>query len=412
MILNAQALFERLQFVFQGQQKKGAYPECHQNAIIDVEETETGEVLVLRSFSGVSHFRAVLGRPDNKTVIGSTKRDKDGAAGPFVFDTRKVISVLKKSKSSVKLTIDFDKKIIVFNLDGTRIKEVGMDANGFADFPDMDAAPAIQVPETMAKALRRAAWAVDKKVTQTNLQGVMIRPVYEDDNERIEICGTDRTVISVVSDKDNIGCVSEPGIIPVEAVSVLADALTRGAAPTFFMDSNRVSVSAGDFYVSAILIGEEMVAFWNVMNTIKESKMRVARMDRERLSDAIDIASTYQDDYGSILLMFRGTKLKVLGFNHATGRRADSLVDFESSGESLEGANFVVASNRVTAILKNIEADHFDFLFPVGSAATLLASPVENGSAPTEVLLSLMTMQDHYLSIIEKQNAPQQELPI
>lgn len=409
MLINAQALVDRLTFVSQGQQRKGAHPECHQSIIVEVESDETGmgNNIVLRSFSGITHFKAVLGHADDKTIIGSpklknevTKEGDTEVGGPFVFDPRRLMNVLKKSKSSCKIIIDFDKKIIVFQIEGTKIREVGMMANGFAQFPDRDPATVLRVPETLAMALRRSAWAVNKNQHNVAMQGVMIRPVETEDKDYIQICGTDAMILAVVEDHDNPGCVTEPGIIPVESALVLAEVLKRAQAPKFYMDKTRAMAIAGDFEVSALLLGEEMVKFWMFLENIKLSTFRTARMDRERLMDSLNIAATFQDDYGSVLFMFSGPKLKIVGFDQSTGRKAESLVDIERIGSSLDGANFCMSSKSMAGILKNIECDRIDLNFPEGSSASVLAVPVESSSSRTEVFLSLMVMQPHFENII------------
>lgn len=407
MLINAQGLVDRLSFVAQGQQRKGAHPECHSSVIVEVLDDGMSQSIVLRSFSNLTHFKAILGRADKKTIRGSVtvkeEMTEDGAVkigGPFCFDPKKIIGVLKKSKSQVQLTIDFDKKIIVFRTDGTNIREVGMDASSFVDFPENAIMDELKVPEVMATALRRASWVVDKNHHNEALQGVMVKPADED-MPYVSICGTDQMVISVVQDRENTASVSEPGTIPAESVNVIADVLGRSQSPGFLLTKERARAKSGDFEVSCLLLQTEMVKFWAILDNFRALKIRTIRMNRERLQDSLAIASAFEDEYGSILLMISGTKLKIVGFNSQTGRRADSLVDIEVIDGHIHNEAFCLASKYLTNILKNLDSDRIDLRIPDGTPTAVFVNPVESSTSTTEMFLALMMIQPHFQDMVD-----------
>lgn len=400
MLINSQSFLDKLSFVTQGCQSKGAYPECHKYVLLEVEDGLIQQHIILRSFDGQTHYRAVLGQVEKKTIRGNIKpvgEGEEAVGGPFVFDPSRILTGLKKIKDQIKITIDLDKKAFLLTTKGTRIRESGMSAFAFTEFVDTDTAVRMPVPERFAQAIDNSIWAINPKHHQSELQGLMVRPIDVEGDKVVEICGTDKTMFSYAQDVDNGICFEEPGILPLAAAKSMSAMLKKFDTPSFSLADGRAYCQGGDFSIASILLSEKMIAFWSLIDMLKASDFLACTVDLDRLQDAIGLAKTYEDEYGSVLVKFDG-EMKVLGFNPQTSRKAEASLSYKAAeGDSFDGVRFCVNASYLEKLVKATNSTTAKMMLAQGDQLKLIYfQPADSNSLEIDMFLSLVAMQPHY----------------
>lgn len=404
MLINAQMLVDRLGFVSQATGSKASFPECHKNALVEIKENGIFDEVVIRAFDGTSHLKTSLGNAESTTVKGTPKPQVVGGeviGGPFVFDPKSVINTFKKSKAQVKILIDFDKKIIVFQAAGVRVKEVGMDGSTFATMPETDKIEKVAVPEILAQGIRRAAWAVDKQSSRPGLKGVMFRVAINETAKSVQVFGTDQTVMALVEDRENYECFESSTILEPDAAIMIADLLAKGGNPSAYADSKKFFVESGGYHIVSVALGEPVMNFWEMITKLKEGKSNSVAIESAKLTQAIDIASSFGDEYGSVLFVFRRGKITVFGVNPLNGRGAESTVEY-ASDSVIDGSVICLQAKKARDILKGLECSHVELCVPEVSKTLVIFRPVEQSNSPAEVLLATMTIHGHYMHLLNK----------
>lgn len=365
---------------------KQAFPEYYKHVLIEYRHED--HTIVLRSFNGQAHFEAVLGEPEPKTVRPN-KENKNH----FVFDPKKILQSFGKLKDQVFLHVDFEKCKVVVKSRNAQATDTGEPCDTFIEIPSHDGrAEPMDVPELFAKCLRRVMWATDPKSVDPACKGIYIEMVHEEEESYIEFCATNRQVISLCRDFDNLSSITGSGIIQYETASTIADMIEKGKECDLLMDDERLIVISGDFTIVASHIDAQMLNYQAVLDSVISGDFITVRVNRGQMLTGCDFASQFADaEYNHIFLNFNEKVISLNGYTRDKSKKGQYEVQYIGKAHGLA---LCIEYNRLQDSVKALETEELEISFDPENPRAITIKPSDQGDLYSEVFTSLSVLKE------------------
>jgi len=387
MFIQSDHLLKKLKFAAEGTMGKAAFPEFYKYVL--VEYVPESHQIALRAFNGRAHFRAILGEPEQRTIVPDPKGDNF-----FVFDPTDWIKSYSKIKDQIFLHVDFEKKFIAARSRNATSKISGSPATGFIDIPSDDGmAEPMDVPENFAKAMRRVLWASDPKSMDPACTGIFIKSVDDGENQFIEMVCTNREVIAVSRDFDNIASITAQGIVQYETARSIADLIEDTKECDLFMNEDRIIVISGDYTIVARHIDTQMLAYDKVIEHFRIEGLTETKLSRPHLVTGSEFASQFADEnFKQIFLRFGDKSVKIHGSQKDKSKQGSYEIPYV--GEGAENARLCITIGRLQSCVKSLECEEVKMIFDASNPRGLIIQPAKEDDLYTEVFTSLQIPQD------------------
>lgn len=384
MFLQTNQLVEKLRFAHSGASGKQAFPEFYKYVLIEY-RAEDGQ-LVLRGYNVTlaSHSVVVLGEPEQRTI-----RPDPAGNNAFVFDPLKVIQSYSKIKDQVFLYVDFENMKIVVKSKSSQASNSGFSVEGFIPPPPIpDDIEDLPVPESFSKCIRRVSWASDVKSVDPACKGSFIKAA----GDTVEFCSTDRTVIALCRDSDNIGNIFGEGIVPKEIATMIADMIDKHKECELLMNNDRIIIVSGDYTIISEHINSPMLNYEAVIGGIDSDSFGSAIVNRSQFSVACDFASQYTDpDHNQVFLKFEKGFVQSSGAMKDHRRKGNYKIPFVGEMQDVE---ICIEFDRLQNSIKALDCEEIKLSFDPEKPWAITVSPSSDEDIYTEVFTSLSRPHD------------------
>lgn len=347
MYLQTELLVEKAKFIYQGRQKKNAFPEFYKNILIEYDEI-TRE-LYLRSFDGHAQYRAILGEAEENTIVPDPK-----GVNYFCFNPKNLIDSYGKMKEQCFIRVDFENKKITIKTKKSLTEEVGEGCKGWINFPEVDVDEELDVPEAFLNAMQRTHWIIDPAHIDPKCVGLAINKK----DDYLEFCGTNRDVIAIARDKENMDFVQESAIIPLNAVKLIFEVFDGKNESMFQINDKETYFVSGEYAVVSSHIEEPIIGYEAVIAGVERPEFDKVRINKKQCLDALSFVRSYSSsDLNAVAIKFGEDTITFAGRIKETGKKGTYEIDYVGDFKGIViAANFDIIENMV----KNVFTDDFE----------------------------------------------------